>query len=286
MIKTKHQPNKKMFTEVEARDIKESYDRWESLCSIGRRYGVSNTLIKRFLKEYGYFDEGRGMQRYSIDHDAFSLNPIEDIYYWTGFIAADGCVSTITENFKKLTIVIHRQDVDLLEKLQEFLKTEKPIYYYKNVDHCSLTVNSVKIVNDLAKFNIVDRKTKIITVPQFVKDSPHVRHYWRGLVDGDGTLGVGSYAPFLGVVGTEDICHSFREFCASIDGFMSIMKVIKKEREELYSCTVLSRHTLVALNEIYRDCDTFMERKMNKYHEIKLKFENKQWIPHRRLEAA
>lgn len=273
-----YRPNKRMFTEAETKDILCSYEMRESMSSIGRRYGVSHNCIKRFLREANKFDENRRTTVYDINHDAFKSSDLEQVFYWAGFIAADGCVTERTDRDKRLTVLLHDQDVDVLHKLNAFLQTNKPIYKYKNKTHSSICISSLGIVEDLKKFNITERKTSTMKVPDFVPGSKHERHYWRGVVDGDGTLGFGKYSPYLGVVGTQDVCRKFSQFCAGLDGFKSSMKVAERPEKGLFSTMVLSRHTLLALDELYRDASVFMDRKMMTYLRIKEEFDAKVWV--------
>lgn len=54
----------------------------------------------------------------------------------------------------------------------------------------------------------------------------------------------------------------------------------------LFSTIVLSRQTLLALDELYRDASVFMDRKMMTYLRIKEEFDAKVWVKNYRLGGA
>lgn len=278
--------NKIHFSKSEEDDIISSYSSNESMCSIGERYNVSNTCIKRLLKELGVFNTEKRTSKYTLNHNAFENSPPEEIFYWAGFIAADGCISVRSDSSKRIVITLHTQDVDILEKFNIFVGTNKPIYFYKDKPQCSVTICSTKMVESLAKFNITSRKTLMMSVPDIVKGSPHERHFWRGVIDGDGTIGFGKYSPFCGIVGTEDICTNFTKFCNSLPDFKSKMKICSRKGENLFSSTVLSRNSLIIIEELYRDCTIYMDRKFKKSADILDTYQCKIWVKNTILDGV
>ena len=83
--------------------------------------------------------------------------------------------------------------------MRSLLKAETPIrdYLIKNSKRnakwndtwaCQISITSEKLVKDLAKFNIVPRKSLIYTFPEWLINHPLVHHFIRGYNDGDGSF--------------------------------------------------------------------------------------------------
>ena len=105
-----------------------------------------------------------------------------------------------------MSISLHDKDKYILENFKKYLKTKKPLIkhlsktkYYGKVKirsslRWALYITVVKMVKDLIKLGIYRNKTKTIGFPSN-KFIPHnlMRHFIRGVFDGDGTSNKGFY---------------------------------------------------------------------------------------------
>lgn len=114
-------------------------------------------------------------------------------FYWAGFIAADGCVCLDKGKYPRLKICLAEKDKDHLVKFKRAIKFEGKVHTYhleKYNSRSTITIASSKVFNDLARFNIVPRKTLIYTFPKWLNNHPLVNHFMRGYFDGDGSFSV------------------------------------------------------------------------------------------------
>lgn len=144
--------------------------------------------------------------------------------YWAGFVAADGCLVKINENYN-FAVDISIKDIDHLEKLKNFCGYDGDIKIINKKDTyiegrkikkgalCGLRVSSGKNWGESLKrnFSIVPNKTKILKPPS-VKDEFLIECFIIGFICGDGhitysllkngknpflTLGVSTASPYF-----------------------------------------------------------------------------------------
>jgi Staphylococcus phage endonuclease len=162
---------------------------------IADKYGLHYTTISRKLAKY---DITISKVIYRCDEDIFSKDT-EEAFYLAGFIAADGCVNEHTNKQMTLTIALSDKDKTHLLLLKELLRFEGNIFEcpvknskrnegWKDTLNYGFRISSDKICNDLRRFNIVPRKTKQYTFPEWLKCHPLAHHFMRGYNDGDGCI--------------------------------------------------------------------------------------------------
>lgn len=133
------------------------------------------------------------LPQYNCNHNFFSYDN-EQSFYWSGFIAADGNVYK-----KRLSVTLNSQDHQHLIKLKENIqftgpvkngsKPEKRQNFIKNEYFYSrIRITSSQLIKDLLKFNIVENKSKIYKFPVNLLNNENVKHFIRGLIDGDGGI--------------------------------------------------------------------------------------------------
>lgn len=152
---------------------------------------VSDKIVKKTLIKYSICIrtiQESNINKYNINHEYFQKQS-EDMAYWLGILGSDGCVSK-KEN--QIYIELQRQDRELLEKLNNTIKNERPIKDYqdsKGYESSKLYFYSKQIKQDLALYNIIPNKTydKNYTFP-FLLEKKYYPDYIRGLFDGDGSI--------------------------------------------------------------------------------------------------
>ncbi len=170
------------WTKEQIQDMLTSYEQGESLSKIAQRYGTSWQVLSTLLKKHGlvlrsHYEE---MRKHTCNHAYFHTIDSEEKAYWLGFLTADGCITTGDR------ISVHLASIDCghLYKLKEAIKATQSISECKR--SCSLVICSPEMAADLALHGIVPNKT-FSTQPAQV--APELeRHYWRGVIDGDGHI--------------------------------------------------------------------------------------------------
>jgi hypothetical protein len=167
--------------------------------------------------------------KYRILHEDAFATVTEESAYWVGFLMADGSVSPPHNNAPNgaphLSLSIAEIDAAHMEKFRAFLGCENPVYRRppgRRSKQWTLTLHlsSFRIVTDLAAFGIHPRKTYGASVVGLEGN----RHFWRGIVDGDGSLGLyrrsdgrhHGMRPSLGIVGPPALIEQFRAFVSTI----------------------------------------------------------------------
>jgi len=125
----------------------------------------------------------------NFNDDYFDCIDSEEKAYFLGFISADGCIVERTKISKLLSIHINRQDIKILEKFKTAICFTGNIFLCKSKSEmCNIFCYSVKMVNDLSKYGVVPRKTKILKFPELPEHL--IKHYMRGYFDGDGCISI------------------------------------------------------------------------------------------------
>ena len=157
--------------------------------------GYSSYIVRRVLLENGIkirsFSEAAGFsninrRKYNCKDNYFSIES-HNMAYLLGFLAADGTVSKSDNTIK---IGLAEIDTDFLENIRKELQCEKPLFHYTTNNGykvVELNFTSSQMKKDLAKYNIVPRKTYSFNFPENLN-----KKYWidfiRGYFDGDGSV--------------------------------------------------------------------------------------------------
>jgi len=111
----------------------------------------------------------------------------------------------------------------------------------------------------LRSFGITPRKS-LTAIP----DSRLInnRHFWRGMLDGDGTIFIDSRDKLLtlGLLGTKDVCQKFWKFCYNIDQSFRLISVCKAPWNG-YSVRTSGRKAKLIVRIIYKDVNIVLTRK-------------------------
>jgi hypothetical protein len=195
-----------------------------------------------------------------------------DKAYWLGFIATDGCVTGFNTGSLRLQIKLARKDRDHLVLLHRALDVRKPILDNeqwsapegsgeRRLRPCStLSVFSPQIVNALVGHGITPRKT--YTLQPWDGPADLMPHYWRGVIDGDGTICISPDGIQLGLAGTKALVDGFLAWAHDVCGTAATSRQAKKGKGQYWVTNVggnqLPRCLLAAL---YDDAPVALERK-------------------------
>lgn len=151
-----------------------------------------------------------------------------DKAYWLGFIATDGMVTGFKSGSLRLVIKLARKDRAHLEILHRALQAKRDI---RDTEEWSkppgtderkkrpasvLDVCSPQIVNALVSHGITARKTDELQPWDGPADL--MPHYWRGVIDGDGTIGTYDGEAKLGLCGSRPLVEAFLAWARGITG--------------------------------------------------------------------
>lgn len=249
-------------------EIIKKYGEGKSARQLSFEYDVADVTITFLLKRHGIFIRNRSNAKRTnqIKEDIFDVIT-EESAYWIGFLLADGNVYHPPKRSKQLNLGLAERDWEHLEKFKKFIGSDKKLYYNKGGVFISFYSN--RIVEKLAEYGIVPRKSKIAKVSESLKNN---RHFWRGMVDGDGwvTLDKGGY-PTLGLCGTRPVVSDFVDFVGKL-----LTTIYQRDRnknfcEVKYGCTTAR----IVAKRLYDNSLISLQRKYEKYRVIIL------WVPER-----
>lgn len=245
---------------VVVQDIINKYEGGMSARQLGFEHNVADVTITFLLKRHDVFIRNRSNAKRTnqIKEDVFDT-VTEESTYWIGFLLADGNVYHPPKRSKQLNLGLAERDWEHLEKFKKFIGSDKPLYYNKGGVFISFYSN--RIVEKLAEYGIVPRKSNIAKVPEALKNN---LHFWRGMIDGDGWISRRQDgSTILGLCGTLDVVSDFQKFINFKAWYIKEIPDIKPYKKTS-CCWEISYGGLYVrnlLNIFYSTCCISLERK-------------------------
>jgi len=230
---------------------------------LAQYFNCCSQVVSQTLREYNIptIQHRNHVTDKQLDENYFSVIDTEAKSYFLGFIMADGNVYK-----NQLSIEIHLKDYNLLDGLKKELNTSNAITYRKrkNTEVVCLRIISKKIIEDLAKYGIVEDKTHnqkhLCPVPDHL-----LRHFLRGLLDGDGWITQDKSGYYhLGFVNhNKVICEEFKEKCNSLIEDQNYSKVTHKDNKSNCYVVQFQNQTQVKqlVTALYKDSNYYLTRK-------------------------
>lgn len=186
--------NKKyIFSDKQKDLVVKLYNECGSAPKVGRAFCVGNHVIERILKERGVERTGAGRRLYQINEHYFDEIDTPNKAYVLGFLYADG---SNVKSKRTISMSLEERDKDILERIRNEIGSERPLefidysnkhdfgYTYKN--QYRLLLFSAHMCNVLESIGMVPNKSLIADFP--ILPSELIRHFVRGLFDGDGSV--------------------------------------------------------------------------------------------------
>jgi DNA-binding transcriptional regulator WhiA len=243
-----------------------------SISEIAKLTCYSSSSIYRLLKNLN-IDLSSNLDFYATKSRIYLLNDKkfeiidnQDSAYFLGLFYADGSMHNKEYHLK---LKLQEKDLHILESLKYFLETDRPIYFHKkqkdmHQNQYSLVITSKKIYNDLKNYGLHPNKTFSITLPLNL-DQNLLRHFLRGLFDGDGHVAdhewnITGYTPFLKEI------KNYLEKNLNIKSQLSInhKRNILTSKIRIRSITDIKS----IYNYLYGDANLYLFRKKDKFIEL------------------
>lgn len=272
----------KKFSEEIINEILQKYDNGQSITSLNKEYHttkVRDLLIEnnRQVPESRKGIGGRKRQC-TLNENYFQELDSKDKAYFLGFIYADGFITKPSQGQNILGLTL--AEIEPIDKFKKYIQTNKKVGYYKKTNSYSnksyeykLALNSDKLVSDIEKLGVVERKTLTLTFPNLREDL--IPHFIRGYFDGDGSVFLHkdsrkeySYNEYLGI----NICGT-KEFLVALTKHLPFLEegqCIYKEKRRETNCWNLKMisniRSLELYHYMYKDCDDlYLSRKREKF---------------------
>lgn len=213
----------------------------------------------------------RGPQRkYPVNEDFFDIIDTEEKSYWLGFITADGSVGG-----GALQIRLSTKDRGHLVKFIEVISPGRPIggtfvgaRNGKKYAVSFIKIRSRRLVFALGRLGVYARKFHSVVPCCRQMEEDLVRHYWRGVFDGDGGISritnrQGAWR--IDFVGSEGMVSGFSEWVKSISDNKASVRVMGS----IYAiCYVGSGTVTRVINELYSNSSVYLDRKFNLFKQV------------------
>lgn len=258
--------------EDDAEDIIIRYNGWEGASAIAKDYDCSAESIYYLLRKCGVPIRSHSDYSYSSNESFFDVINSPTVAYCLGFYYGDGC-NQAHRNLVRLSIA----DLDILERIQEELQFEGPLYTIppKKEHHkiqYAMHICSRHMCEALTRVGCVSSKTYLLKFPteEQVPSCLH-RHLIRGWMDADGCICYYSGDRFtkwsMSIVGTESGCKGISESVNRHLGFKaSVLPHHIGEFHTTWNFMVGGKYQVKAiLDWIYDGSTIHLERKFNKY---------------------
>lgn len=263
------------YYSIKHKTLKEISDMYN--CSIET---IRNIIIKNNIEIINR------LHRYNPNLNEDYFENIDDEFkaYILGFIIADGSISLPDPKNHKpnpvLRIQVAYKDIEILEIFKYKIGLKSKLIYDKKRDLISINISSKKIVDDLAKYGIVNNKTFKTFLPTNIDDKFYP-HLIRGIFDGDGWISIyknnakNKYHSTFGICGNlkliEDLKFFFESHCN-----VNKIKITQKAKDNSNFASIMyksKQNILDICNFLYKDSQYYLKRKYEKYEIIKNNYE-------------
>lgn len=209
-------------------------------------------------------------QKYYVNKCYFDIIDTEEKAYWLGFLAADGCVYD-----NELHLNLSFQDIEHIVKFRKAINSNHRINYIKNNNNFSkglitrqysLIISNKYLITALSKYNIIPRKSFIVTMPDIAENLK--LHYIRGIIDADGSLYYNDKYAQLNIAGNMNILTAINNYIKQYCGITKKLSKIKS----IYQLQYSTQPTIKLLTYFYQNASIYLERKYQKYLQIIKKF--------------
>lgn len=242
---------------------------------IRSKYGYKQETFQKKLEVLGYPTN----RKYKCDYnrDKFKEIKTEEDAYILGFILADGYIN---EKVNMLRIKLQEKDLNILEKICNYFEMDYSFikYQFHNITgnkEYYLSVYSKEIVNRLKSYNLRQNKS-CKEIPYYDIDPALIKHYIRGIWDGDGYIRKNLKA--IGVCGSKYVLEYIHEcLCKNINlSFSNKFKgIIYDKDSHIYRLNYSSESNIYEItNYLYGQTTIYLNRKYALYQEIDTIFKN------------
>lgn len=254
------------LTELEKVDLIAEYLSGEPTTKLSIKYKISPAAIcgildRRNIPRRSLSDAKR---IHTLNEKAFS-EITEESAYWIGFIMADGTVIRTPRQSPEIAIVLQERDIKHLEKFRNFLSSSHTISSSKRGErgYVRIAFRSKIIADDLERYGIVPRKTKIAKI-KYLENN---RHFWRGLIDGDGSIGWSQPGkPCLDLAGSKSMIEQFILYTKTVIPHLTLNS--RQQHPGCYKTHISWNTAAIMIQTLYSDCSVSLDRKQERANKI------------------
>lgn len=240
-------------------------------------YAPKNMLLRLFpsrtwpaITQRGYKTlkmQRKTKDQYYIQYDALSQWN-ESTAYIVGFVMADGYIKYHHGVRKENSLQFEQAayDKDILLKMAKYLSFEGPIRLSKR-STAKLNISNVKIIEDLIDKGVPQRdKTFTANFPPKLPPKM-IKHFIRGLYDGDGSIYNDCGTVAFQLLGTEKLLEQIKD---KLPRFFENISLYDRSKNgaNIFCLKVKGKKAKDLLDWMYKDSSIYLQRKYDKYCQI------------------
>lgn len=204
----------------------------------------------------------------------YSPNLVEDYFntidsqlkaYFLGLIITDGCIYSKNGRTPSVSLTLQKNDAYLIDRFIKEIHSNK-VVTTDGRGCCEVAINSSKMVSDLHKYGVQERKSLQAIFPSNLPID-YYPSLLRGIIDGDGSISF--YARKGRKCHTKAIrlCSGNEKFLLDIVGFLHRVVDIDtvnvyRDKENLWSIAYRKTASLLKLIDyLYSGAEIYMKRK-------------------------
>lgn len=236
-------------------EVVSMYESGASSADIAEAAGCGTRNIRRVLRQAGADMRNAGRPASYEINEMFFREWTPDMTYVLGFIVTDGCI-----NGNSVTIA--QKDDQILRYMNEAMSSNCRISKRSNNGDgwiYTLSINRKSIVEDLAALGVLERKSLTVKFPEVPAE--YLRHFIRGVMDGDGWFHKRGYTANV-TTGSIYFAEGLRDVFASY-GYNTR---ITTEKDRIHRVWVSGKDDIIRLGRwLYDDCGVlFMPEKRSR----------------------
>lgn len=265
------------LTEETKAEIITKYNSGIGSFRLGNEYQISDVAVCNLVRKAGYPIRDFKLSKYrKVWHEAFKT-PTEESEYWAGFLFADGCL-TDYKTIRGVYLGLARKDDSHIVKFQQFLRSDHKISRRSSVIPDNKSYAKVGL-----KPGSIYEKTEIAIISNDIHDDLHSlgmhgdriphpdlvksRHFWRGMVDGDGYVSNYPHTPAMGLLASEETLLQFKDFLWE-NGLYTPAKPRRREETPIFAMTWVSKNSYRIIKLLYENATIGLDRKMKTATEV------------------
>lgn len=251
---------------IEEKQLINDYISGMTMIEVANKYGYKthNSVANKLLK---YNIPIRSKDKTLLNKKSykdFSFEKIDSDWkaYYLGLLLTDGCIQGTTINLGLI-------DKDAIKYLCDNINVKYTTRNYKLTNRKTMyqfTIRSRKLIEDIKRLGLVERKTKTLQPPKLYEDEiQYLSFIFKGIIDGDGWIEKNGNGFFISTASGD-----FAYWCKDIlENYFNMANInIRQKYDGFYIIGSSKKNNIEILkNTIYKS-SIGMLRKYNRVHKI------------------
>lgn len=187
--------------------------------------------------------------------------------YLFGILITDGNLYLNTRNRGRVSLELGEKDIDLIKKLYDAFPGSNIHFRIRNTNFktnyktCIFTNTKREFRESLIKVGFPTTNKTLNACPPTV--SFYEEDFWRGVIDGDGSIGVTAKGiPFVSLVTkSEYLKDAYLDYIKTKFGILK--NINRNKRDGVYNILIMYNNSKIILHDLYNNCENslFLNRK-------------------------